>query len=114
MTSADVMFSYRRFVCMSQTNVPVVLLDPDINGTASLPNVNLIILAGMLYTPGDFSPRSSFTFRRKLAVFPGGRPTYMILCLKSLRLMLLKVVLTNGRRATEVGFSGVVATFFGG
>jgi hypothetical protein len=28
--------------------------------------------------------------------------------------MRLKVVLTKGRRATEVGFSGVVAALFGG
>jgi hypothetical protein len=30
---------------MSQTNVLVVLLDPGINGTASLPNVNLTTFA---------------------------------------------------------------------
>jgi hypothetical protein len=38
-------FSHCRFVWMSQTNVPVVLLDPGINGTASLPNVNLTTFA---------------------------------------------------------------------
>jgi hypothetical protein len=29
----------------------------------------------MLQTPGVFSPRLSFTGRRKLAIFFGGRPT---------------------------------------
>jgi hypothetical protein len=46
MSPADVMFSYCRLVWMSQMNVPVVLLDPTINGTASLPNVNLATFAG--------------------------------------------------------------------
>jgi hypothetical protein len=41
MSPADAVFSYCRLVWMSQTNVSVVLLDPGINGTASLPNVNL-------------------------------------------------------------------------
>jgi hypothetical protein len=63
----------------------------------------------MPYTPGVFSPRLSFTGRRKLAIFLGGKPTDLMLCLDSTRLMRLKVVLTKGRRATEVGFSGVVA-----
>jgi hypothetical protein len=31
---------------MIQTNVPVVFLDPGINGTAGLPNVNLTTFAG--------------------------------------------------------------------
>jgi hypothetical protein len=31
----------------------------------------------------------------------------------SIRLMRLKIMLTNGRRAIEVGFSSVVATLFG-
>jgi hypothetical protein len=63
----------------------------------------------MLYMLGVFSPRSSFTGQRKLAIFLGGRPTDLM-CLNSIRLMRLKVILTKGRRATEVGFSGVVAT----
>jgi hypothetical protein len=108
------MFSYCRLVWMSQTNVPVVLLDPSINGTASLPNVNLTTFAGYVVTPEVFSPRLSFTGRKKLAIFLGRRPTDLMLCLDSIRLKRLKVMLTTGRRATEVGFSGVVATLFGG
>jgi hypothetical protein len=46
MSLADAVFSYCRLVWMSQTNVSVVLLDPGVNGTASLPNVNLTTLAG--------------------------------------------------------------------
>jgi hypothetical protein len=38
-------FSHYRFVWLGQTNVPVVFLDPGINRTASLPNVNLTTLA---------------------------------------------------------------------
>jgi hypothetical protein len=45
MSPADAVFSHCRFVWLSQTNVPVVLLDPGINRTASLPNVNLTTLA---------------------------------------------------------------------
>jgi hypothetical protein len=46
MSPADAMFIYDRFVWMSQTNVPMMLLDPGINRTASLPNVNLTTFAG--------------------------------------------------------------------
>jgi hypothetical protein len=113
MSPADAVFSYCRLVWMGQTNVPVMLFDPDINGTASLPNVSFTTFAGYAVHASSFSPSSSFTGRRKLATFLSGRPTGL-LCLDSIRLMRLKVVLTKGRRATEVVFSGVVATIFGG
>jgi hypothetical protein len=45
MSPVDAMFSYCQLVWMSQTNVPVVLLVPGINGTASLPSVNLTTFA---------------------------------------------------------------------
>jgi hypothetical protein len=41
MFPVDAVFSHCRFVWLSQSNVPVVFLDPGINRTASLPNVNL-------------------------------------------------------------------------
>jgi hypothetical protein len=44
MSPADAVFSHCRFVWLGQTNVPVVFLDPGINRTASLPNVNLTTL----------------------------------------------------------------------
>jgi hypothetical protein len=46
MSPADAMFIYDRFVWMSQTNVPVMLLDPSINRMASVLNVNLTAFAG--------------------------------------------------------------------
>jgi hypothetical protein len=114
MSPADAMFSYCRLVWISQMNVPVVLLHPGINGTVTVPNVYLTTFAGYAVTRGVFSHRSYFAGRRKLAIFLGGRPTDLMLCLDSIRLMRLKVVLTKGRRATEAGFSEVVATLFGG
>jgi hypothetical protein len=56
---ADAMFSYCQLVWMSQTNVPVVLLDPGINRTASLPNVNFTF-AG--YAVHAWSFQSQFIF----------------------------------------------------
>jgi hypothetical protein len=44
MSPANAVLGYGQFVWMSQKNVPVVLLDPGINGTASLPNVSLTTL----------------------------------------------------------------------
>jgi hypothetical protein len=38
MSLADAVFSYGRFGWMSQTTVPVVLLDRGVSGMASLPN----------------------------------------------------------------------------
>jgi len=61
----------------------------------------------MLYTPGVFSPRSSFTGRRKLAIFLGGRPTDLMLCLDSIRHSLLvgRVMVRVGMEI-EVGVCG--------
>jgi hypothetical protein len=57
MSPADAMFGYGRFVLMSQTNVSVVLLDPGINGTASLHNVNLTTFARLEFSvPSRHSP----------------------------------------------------------
>jgi hypothetical protein len=113
MSPGDTVFNYCRLFWMSQTNVPVMLLDPGINGTVSLPNVNLTTFAGYAVHSWSFQSQVSFTGRRKLAIFLGGRSTDLMLFLDSIWIMRLKVVLTKGRRATEVGFSGVVATLFG-
>jgi hypothetical protein len=56
---------------------------------------------GILYTPGDLSPRSSFTGRTKLDIFLGGKPK-LLMCLASMLLRRPYVVWTYGRRATEV------------
>jgi hypothetical protein len=39
------LLGHGRFIWMLETNVTVVLLDPGVNGTASLPNVNLTTFA---------------------------------------------------------------------
>jgi hypothetical protein len=46
MSLADAVFGYGGFIWMSQTNVPVVLLEPCINEMNSLPNVNVTTFAG--------------------------------------------------------------------
>jgi hypothetical protein len=46
MVQADAEFFHCQFIWMVQTNMPVMLLDPDFNAAASLPNVNLTAFAG--------------------------------------------------------------------
>jgi hypothetical protein len=59
---------------MSQTNVPVVLLDPGVNETASLPNVNLTTFAGCAVHAWSFQsqiirhgPKETSSFPRQEA-----------------------------------------------
>jgi hypothetical protein len=87
MSPAEAVFSHCRFVWMSQTNVPVVLLDPGINRTASLPNVNLTTLARCAVDTRRFHSQVILHGPKKLAILFGGRPTYLMLCLHSTRLM---------------------------
>jgi hypothetical protein len=70
MSPADAVFSYCRFVRMSQTNVSVVLLDPGINGTASLPNVNLTTFAGYAVHARSFQSQVIFHGPKKISNFP--------------------------------------------
>jgi hypothetical protein len=70
MSPADAVFSYCRFVWMSQTNVSVVLLDPGINGTASLPNVNLTTFAGYAVHARSFQSQVIFHGPKKINNFP--------------------------------------------
>jgi hypothetical protein len=42
----DAVFGHGRFVWMLQTNVALVLLDPGLDGTAGLTDVDLTTLAG--------------------------------------------------------------------
>jgi hypothetical protein len=82
MSPADAVFSYCRFLWMSQTNVSVVLLDPGINGMVSLPNVNLTTFAGYVVHAWSFQfqvifhgPKETSNFSRReahrLDVVPG-------------------------------------------
>jgi hypothetical protein len=70
MSPADAVFSYCRFVWMSQTNVSVVLLDPGINGTASLPNVNLTTFARYAVHAWSFQSQVIFHGPKKISNFP--------------------------------------------
>jgi hypothetical protein len=70
MPPADAMFSYCRLVWMSQMNFPVVLLDPGINGTASLPNVNLTIFAGYGVHAWSFHSKVVFHGLKEASNFP--------------------------------------------
>jgi hypothetical protein len=55
---------------MSQTNVPVVLLDPGINGTASLPNVNLTTFTWYAVHTWSFQSQVIFHGPKKISNFP--------------------------------------------
>jgi hypothetical protein len=70
MSPADAVFSYCGLLWMSQTNVPVVLLDPGINGTASLPNVNLATFTGYAVHPFSFQSQIIFHGPKEISNFP--------------------------------------------
>jgi hypothetical protein len=89
MSPADAVFSHCRFVWLSQTNVPMVLLDPGINGRVSLPNVNLTTLARYAVDTRSFQsqvilhgPKTISNFPRRktyrLDVMPGQHTTNVI------------------------------------
>lgn len=58
---------------------------------------------GILYVPGVFSPRLSFTEWRKLKIFLGSRSALLQLSLAAILLRQPYVVWTYGRRVPEVG-----------
>jgi hypothetical protein len=70
MSPADAVFSHCRFVWLSQTNVSVVLLDPGINGTASLPNVNLTTSAAYAVDTRSFQSQVIFHGPKESSNFP--------------------------------------------
>jgi hypothetical protein len=83
------MFGYCRLVWMSQANVPVMLLDPGINGTASLPNVNLTTFTGYAVHAWSFQYQVVFHGQKetsnisqrkahRLDVVPGQHTAYAI------------------------------------
>jgi hypothetical protein len=71
MSPADALFSCCRLVWISQTNVPVALLDPGINGTASLPDENLTIFAGYAVHAWSFQSQVVFHGPKEIRNFPG-------------------------------------------
>jgi hypothetical protein len=70
MSLADAMFSYCQHVWMSQTNVPVVLLGPGINGTYSLHNINFITFAGYAVHACSFKSQVFFHGLKESSNFP--------------------------------------------
>jgi hypothetical protein len=65
---------------MYKMDVPLMFLESGVHGTASLSNVDLAALSGILYTLDVLSPRLSLTGRSKLDTLLGGRPTDFMLC----------------------------------
>jgi hypothetical protein len=101
MVQANAVFGHGKFIWMCQwCFLTLISMEWPVCPMWTWPH-----LQGMLYTPGVLSPRSSFTGQSKLVIFLSGRPTDLLLCLDSIQLMCLKVMLTKGRRATEVGNS---------
>ena len=105
MVMVGLMLCHRRFIWMSKQYVPAVFFYSGLYRSTSLSDIHLTTLAwyNTPYTPGVLSPRSSFTGRKRLEIFLGGRPTHLMLCLASIPLGRPYVVRTYGRRATEVG-----------
>jgi hypothetical protein len=70
MSPADAVFSHCQFVWLSQMNVPVVFLDPGINGMASLPNVNLTTFAWYAVHTRSFQSQVILHWPKKISNFP--------------------------------------------
>jgi hypothetical protein len=102
MSQFDAVLRHVSLIWMIETVMPMVLLDRYLNRTTSPFNVSLTTLAGMLYTPGVFNPRSPLTGRKKLEIFLRGRPAGLT-CLNRTLLMCLKVLPTEGRNASVAG-----------
>jgi len=81
--------------------VQVVFIHPDLSRLAYLSRIDLTT-SEILQMPEVFSPMSSFTGQRKLAIFLGGRSTIFMLGLGSILLIQSKAVLVNGRTAAKV------------
>jgi hypothetical protein len=112
MSPADAMFSYGLCVWMNQTNAPVVLLDPGINGTASLPNVNLTTRQ---YIPEDSklhtrrhenlkSPMSEVVFSCCWREVIMGQSSDKLLCLTQMRPASVKTRCCSPIFHLEVGY----------
>jgi hypothetical protein len=70
MSPIDAVFRHCQFVWMSQTNVRVVLLDSGINGTASLPNVNLTTSARYAVHTWSFQSQVILHGPKKVSILP--------------------------------------------
>jgi len=85
----DVMVMVKSVLCyctlvrLSMWAVPVVVFQLGHFGRPACPLYILPHMKMMLYTPGVFCTRSSFTEQRKLHIFLGGRPKCLVFCLVS-------------------------------
>jgi len=86
---------------LHEPDVQVVFLHPYLSRLAYLSRIYLTT-SETLQTPEVFSPTSSFTGHRKLAIFLGGRSTIFMFCLGTILLIQSKVVSVYGRMAAEV------------
>jgi hypothetical protein len=82
----------------------MMLLYPDVHGTARLPNVDPAALTGDPVNTWCPSPRWSLTGRRRRDNFMCGKRTDFMLCRASTLLNQLDIVPTKGRKVTELGF----------
>jgi hypothetical protein len=80
---------------------------------SGLSNKNNTTFAGTLYMPSVLQARSSFLRWRKTGHFLSKKIT-VLMCLDSSPLMQLMVVMTKGKKATEVGPSLHSVTPWGG
>jgi hypothetical protein len=72
-------FSHRRILKMVDTDVLVMFFDPHLSQILCLSDARFQThLQGMLYMPGIFRDRSSFTGQRIVESFLGGRPTVLM------------------------------------
>jgi hypothetical protein len=75
------------------------LLQPGVNQTACLSNVDLTAVMGD--TASSWSPQASLTSQRTLGIFPSGRKTNWTFCQDSTLIMQLKIDRAQGRRVTK-------------
>ena len=95
-------FSQRRFVGLSKSDVPVLLLHPGLDGPTSLSDINLAALTGDAVHTWSLQSQTVLHRKAEAGIFLGGRPALLMLCLASILLMRLYVAWTYGTRATEV------------
>jgi hypothetical protein len=76
-------FFHEHIVKLHEPDVKVVFLQPDLSRLAYLSRIDLTT-SEIMQTLEVFSPTSSFTGQRKLALFRGGRSTIFIFCLGSI------------------------------
>ena len=86
MVMVEHLFCHCQFIRLLKPYVPVVVLYSGLCRSTTLSDVDLTTLAG--YAVNHLSPQSqiSFTGRKSLEIFLGGRPSHLMLCLASILL----------------------------